>query len=502
MTDTAKASAAWMASKIEQVPVEALVPYARNSRTHSEEQVAQIAASIAEFGFTNPILVGSDGVIVAGHARLQAARRLGLATVPVIRLEHLTRAQRRALVIADNRLAELAGWDAEMLAIELDELRDEDFDLALTGFDERALDELLSAATGQSDDAAGGEGKPIGTPGGLYQRFLFPPFSVLNARSGAWRERKKAWLALGLDSAAGRPDMLVYSPSCQTPEVLRAKNDYERSVGRRVSWDEFIATKPDVKFAPGTSVFDPVLAELMYAWFCPRGGVVLDPFAGGSVRGIVAAKTGRPYIGIDLRQEQVEANRQQWATVGATGETAPRWICGDSAEIASLCGDVRADFLFSCPPYADLEVYSDDPRDLSNMSYEAFAAAYRAIIERSVALLRNDRFAVWVIGEVRNEQGVYRNLVGLTVDAFARAGAQYYNEAVLVTAAGSLVIRAGRVFSASRKLGKTHQNVLVFVKGDARAAAAACDVVEVDDELLEAEALVGADGDHDTDHAA
>jgi ParB-like nuclease domain len=131
--------------KIEQWPVERLVPYARNARTHSDGQVAQVAASISEFGFVNPILVASDRVIIAGHARLLAARKLAMSEVPVIVLGHLSGAQRRALVIADNRLALNAGWDEEMLALELAALRDEDFSLDILGFDDEELNHLLAA---------------------------------------------------------------------------------------------------------------------------------------------------------------------------------------------------------------------------------------------------------------------------------------------------------------------------------------------------------------------
>jgi DNA modification methylase len=137
--------------KIEQWPVDRLVPYARNARTHSDGQVAQVAASIAQFGFVNPILVGPDRVIIAGHARLLAARKLEMSEVPVIVLEHLSEAQRRALVIADNRLALNAGWDEEMLALELGALREEDFSLDLLGFDDEELARLLAA-----EDAAEG----------------------------------------------------------------------------------------------------------------------------------------------------------------------------------------------------------------------------------------------------------------------------------------------------------------------------------------------------------
>jgi len=121
---------------VERWPLARLIPHARNARTHSEDQVAQIAGSIAEFGFVNPVLVGDDGVIVAGHGRVLAARKLGLADAPVIVLSHLTPTLRRALMIADNRIAENAGWDDEMLGAELAWLRDKDVDLALLGFDE------------------------------------------------------------------------------------------------------------------------------------------------------------------------------------------------------------------------------------------------------------------------------------------------------------------------------------------------------------------------------
>ena len=167
-------TSSWLADKIERWPTAKLLPYARNARTHSEEQVAQIAASIAEFGFTNPILAGADGVIVAGHGRLAAAQKLGLETVPVVVLDHLTPTQRRALVIADNRIAENAGWDDDVLRTELAALQDEDFDLALTGFDADALAELLAdengAGSGETDDDAVPEvtETPISRPGDIW----------------------------------------------------------------------------------------------------------------------------------------------------------------------------------------------------------------------------------------------------------------------------------------------------------------------------------------------
>ena len=133
----------WLADKIEQWPTAKLLPYARNARTHSDAQVAQIAASIKEFGFTNPVLIDGEGGIIAGHGRVMAARKLGLADVPCIRLAHLTAAQKRAYIIADNKLALNAGWDNDLLALELGELGDLGFDLELTGFTDEEIKALM-----------------------------------------------------------------------------------------------------------------------------------------------------------------------------------------------------------------------------------------------------------------------------------------------------------------------------------------------------------------------
>ena len=280
--------------------------------------------------------------------------------------------------------------------------------------------------------------------GPVAERFTLPPFTILDARSGDWQERKRAWASLGINSEVGRTENLLrMSDTC--------------SLGEK-----------------DTSIFDPVVCELAYTWFAPVGGVVLDPFAGGSVRGIVASKLKRQYIGHELRQEQVTANRQQADDICTDDEMPPIWICGDSRKIDATCKDVDADFIFSCPPYADLEVYSDDPQDISTLGYEDFKKAYFEIIKKACDRLKNDRFACFVVGEVRDNRGNYYDFVGDTVEAFKAAGLNYYNEAILVTSVGSLPIRAGKQFSASRKLGKTHQNILVFIKGDGKKAAQAC----------------------------
>ena len=283
--------------------------------------------------------------------------------------------------------------------------------------------------------------------GPVAERFTLPPFTVLDARMAEWQERKRAWLSIGLQSEVGRN--------------AKAYNDHE--------WQRVVNGKA-VTAGDGTSIFDPTVCELAVRWFSPAGGQVVDPFAGGSVRGIVAGCLGRQYWGCDLRTEQVAANEVQAEQIAP--QVRPVWVCGDSME--TLADAPEADFVFSCPPYGDLEKYSDDPRDLSAMDWHAFVAAYKRIILRSVGRMKPDTFACFVVGDFRDGKGFYRNFVSETIDGFEQAGARLYNEAILATPVGSAAMRVTKQFEASRKMAKTHQNVLVFCKGDWRAAAAKC----------------------------
>lgn len=453
-----------------------LQEYDKNTRTHSDEQVAQIAQSINEYGWTNPILIDEHNSVIAGHGRLLAALSIGYESVPVIQLVGLTESQKRAYRIADNKLPLNAGWDKVLLQEELRLLQDDGFDLDLTGFTDDEIDHLLDEVSQLelSEDRKGN----------LSDKFLIPPFTVFNAREGWWQERKKSWIELGIQSELGRGDDLVFNASSQSASTYAEKEKYEKRVGYKVSWNEFLDANPDTKTLPTTSIFDPVMCEIAYRWFSPVGGVIIDPFSGGSVRGIVASKLNRKYYGCDIRQEQIDSNIEQWNALGNEHTPSPVWKCGDSKYIHEHLTGIHADMIFTCPPYADLEVYSDNPDDLSTMNYDDFIDAYREIIKRSVSLLKDDRFACVVVGEVRDKKGIYRNFVGDTVKAFIDAGTKFYNEAILVTQAGSLPMRAGYAFSVSRKLGKTHQNVLIFVKGDPKVATQFCGDVEVVDDLF------------------
>jgi hypothetical protein len=312
----------------------------------------------------------------------------------------------------------------------------------------------------------------------LLSSYLIPPFTTLDRRQGYWQDRARQWKGLGIESELGRDK----------------DGGAWASIGSIVRKDgyEGFGTLTD-----GMSIFDPVVCEVAYHWFCPTEGVVFDPFAGGSVRGIVSGAGGRPYFGVDLSGSQVEANRAQARRIfdgsargvapGKPPPQAPTWIEGDSRRIIPELRDmeIEPDLIFTCPPYGDLEVYSDDPADLSNMPAAEFDAAYCEIIKDAVGLLRPNSFAAIVVGNYRDKRGCLRDLVGLTVQAFEAAGAAYYNEAIVLDPIGTAAVRARRQFAAQRKLVRVHQQMLVFCKGNPKTAT---DGIRADDEILEAEA--------------
>ena len=463
-----------------------LLSHPANPKIHPKGQRDALSGALDRVGWIAPVLVNERTQhVLDGHARIGLAISRGEPTVPVLYVDVAEDDEPFVLATFDP-LAAMAVFDKDMLEQVLGEISTDND--ALQGM----LDDLArSAGIGLEGEGAPpeGEGADAEAAAGtearvtLAERFVVPPFSVLDARQGYWQDRKRAWLALGIQSELGRGDNNPHS----TAWLSRGAGGYQDAPGsvrgkaKAITWQASLDAIQGESGRTGTSIFDPVLCEVIYRWFCPPSGRVLDPFAGGSVRGIVAAQLGRPYVGVDLRPEQVAANQAQAQAICATaGEAAPTWYTGDSSALPEVVGDSRRyDLVFTCPPYGDLEVYSDDPRDLSTMDYAAFVASYRQIIAHSIGLLQDDRFAAIVVGDFRDPRGLYRNFVAETIDAFQAAGARLYNEAVLVTAIGSLPIRVGRQFSVGRKLGKLHQNCLVFVKGDPKRACEACGPVEV-----------------------
>ena len=420
--------------KIEEVKIADIKPYERNQKKHPESQVKNIAKSIEKYGFVQPIVIDKNNEIIIGHGRYMAGGDiLGMKTVPCVRAENLTEQQIRELRILDNKLNE-SDWDIDLLKEDLDDLDFDDFDI-----DWGEDDDEPAEPQGNYDDFVAGS---------LSDKYIVPPFSVLNVTSAQWMERKRLWKQF-IKSTYGRKDDVLGSGLT----ALTLKQNHGKDDG-----------------TSGVSEFDPVLAEILLAWFCPKNGRVIDCFAGGSVRGLVSAFTGRKYSGMDLRQEQINANEENWNAVqnekdfyGNTLEH-PEWICGDSITIADKVSG-EYDFMLTCPPYADLEVYSDDPKDLSNMDYPDFVTAYRQIIKATAGRLKENAFAAIVVGEVRDKKGYYYNFVSDTIQAFRDAELQYYNEIILTQPIGTAALRANRTFGSTRKVVKCHQNVLIFLKG-------------------------------------
>lgn len=796
---------------LRRIPARDLQDHQHNWRTHPQAQREALQGVLQDLGIAAALLVYDSPrqgglCVIDGHLRksLDPAQEW-----PCLMLD-LDDDEATYLLATHDPLGAMAEASREALAQVLETVQSGQASVQQLLADlaaDAGLWQDLGALTTDETTAA-----PLPTVS-LAERFLVPPFSVLDARQGYWQARKRAWLALGIQSELGRGegvtpgdspamtddslnhyrkqngllgesqqarshyaapggslrDATTLSPNGHTQRGNGVGKPLARTFGsgapgelaaaykaQRLTWvpgdredlDDTsrkilaagrhtaataalmdLAGGESASHQSGTSIFDPVLCELAYRWFCPPAGAILDPFAGGSVRGIVAARLGRAYTGIDLRPEQVAANEAQWATIGAgtsspalrpvprvedcdgfrvvrddetpggskvrallavlpafaatevvyaspaagfaqialalaartlgkratiftaarttlhhcsltaqqagarieqvphgylshvqakaraycdatgalllpfglddpayitalagvardTGEqpdevwcvagsgvlaralrqawpaahlcvvvigkepvlpsdnvtvyrapetfetpaqqpppfascahydakawrfmqahaqpgalfwnvagdavpegvptttVPPAWLVGDSRALDTLVPtDASYDLLWTCPPYADLERYSDDPRDLSTMDYTDFLAAYRTIIAQSVARLREDRFAAIVVGDIRDGQGYYRNFISDTIAAFQETGARLYNEAILVTAVGSLPLRAGIPFTTTRKLGKTHQQVLVFVKGDPRRATEACGSVQIDDAL-------------------
>ena len=287
-------------------------------------------------------------------------------------------------------------------------------------------------------------GNPIETKGDLKKEFGANPFTILDTKDGLWQARKRKWINLGIQSEVGR-EATAYN----TKEWV----DNLRSQG-----------KMNVNLLPSnTSIFDPVLCELMYRWFCPDGGSILDPFAGGSVRGIVANYLGYHYSGIDIRQEQVDSNREQALDILGM-ENLPQWYVGDSNIVLEQNWKKQFDLIFTCPPYANLEVYSDMQGDISNMDYDDFIFTFESIMRKACKLLKVGGMAIVVVGEVRNKKGEYYGFVADTVKLMQRcSGMTFYNDAILATSLASAALRAGGNMK-SGKLVKVHQNVLMFKK--------------------------------------
>ena len=402
-----------------EIEVEKLIPYANNPRNNAEA-VDYVAASIREFGFKQPVVVDKDLTIAAGHTRVLAAKKLGLETVPCVVADDLTPAQIKAFRLADNKVAEIATWDFEKLELELADLPE--INMTEFGFD----------SISEDDDRMDKYDIPADEKGSLVEQFVVPPFSVLDTRQGYWQERKKYWLEKTGDLSETR-DGEFGKISEGMIEVING----------------------------GTSNFDPVLAECVYKWFTPDKNIkILDPFGGEQTKGVVAGELGLDYVGMEIRQEQVDLNRRKTASYSGV-----KYYCGDSNEISKTITDRDFNLCFTSPPYYDLEVYSKE--DMSALgSYEEFMQFYGNIFRQCYEMLEEGSFCVVKVGEIRDKKtGAYRCFVADNIKLLTEIGFTFYDDIVLINAVGTAQLRAAQGMK-TRKIVKLHQNVLVFYKGN------------------------------------
>ena len=352
---------------------------------------------------------------------------MGLTEIPCIVLTGLTEAQERAYIIAHNKTTMNTDFDLDRLQYELNALKVEDFDLSLTGFSDGEIDSILNSSNLLLDKYGDVEEEQKGN---LIKKFIVPPFTVINSMKEPWLSIKNKWKK-SINSLKGRSKELI-------GEIY------------------------------GTSLFDGAISEVFYKWFLPNKDIetkkILDPFCGGVIRGAVAELLGYKYTGFDIRKEQIDVNIEQSKELGIL----PKFILDDSENVDKYIDDGTQDLIFSCPPYLDLEVYSNNENDLSNMEYENFIIKYNIIIEKHCKKLKDNRFAIFVVGDVRDKNGVLIDFVGDTIKAFKNAGLNYYNHIIYKEPLGSAVIRAGRTFNATRKISKIHQNIIIFYKGNVK----------------------------------
>lgn len=430
-------------------PIASLTPHPRNYRDHPPEQIEHIAASIREHGFYRNVVATHDGTILAGHGAVEAARSVGLDEIPVVRVPFDPDSPAALkLLAADNTLGLFASDDHAALA---DLLGDVDTGVGLigTGFpDAAAIDDLLAIGTPPKDESGA-------TGYTLAQRYIAPPLSVIRTYTGEWQSRKREWMERypALRGHEGRDEFLTYETN---------KMDYFSKL-------------------PSTSVFDPVLAEILTRWFSAEGDVVFDPYAGGPARGIVAADLGRRYTGGDIREDQVAANYETVEAEGFAGSA--EWHLADARDEPHPClggHGGECDLILTCPPYGDLEKYSGSNQhdgDISSFNDDDFTTAYMESVTSALTALRHERFAAFVVGYYRPASGDrLRCMIGPTTEAAESVeGVEFYNSAVLSTPFANAAPRSAGIFPKRKKLTPVHQNILIYVRGDAQAAADRCE---------------------------
>lgn len=399
-----------------------------NPRLIKDDKFKKLVQSIKDFPEMldiRPIVVNKDMVILGGNMRYKACKEAGLKEIPII-ITDLSEDKQREFLIKDNTSG--GEWDWDLLANEWDVEQLDAWGLDVPSFE---VDEVLEAE----------EEKEIQAIQKLEDKFIVPPFSILNTREGYWQERKKHWNILIGDNGESRDDI-------------------ESKVNATVTnWDNK-PYKGGVIRENSISILDSVLAEIINKWFGIEKCKTFDCFAGDSVFGYVSSYLGNSFTGIELRKEQVDLNNERIKGFNS------KYICDDGRNVLNHIEENSQDLLFSCPPYFDLEVYSDLPNDASNQKeYQDFLKILDTAFTNAIKCLKDNRFAVITVGDVRDKKGFYYRFVDDIKDIFKRNSVLLYNELILIQSVGNGALRANR-YMGSRKVVKMHEQVLVFYKGD------------------------------------
>lgn len=376
-------------------------------------------------------------------------------TAPIIRAADLSDEEQKEFIIKDN--VGYGEWDYDMLANDWEAEDLEDWGL-----------DVWQSDNNDGGDSAGESSKPAN--GSLADRFVIPPFSILDTRKGYWQARKKVWRELIGDMGESRNDTLITSPEIKYKDIYQKTREHRESLG--LSFKEYLDkyVPEEVKereaakvLSAGVSLLDPVMAELICRWFGLEKCKTFDCFAGDSVFGYVSAYLGNEFTGIELRPEQAQLNNEREEGMAA------RYICDDGQNVGQHIEPNSMDLLFSCPPYYDLEKYSDLENDASNQgTYEEFLTILTNAFKSALGCLKENRFAVIVVGDVRDKKtGFYYNFIDDMKRIFKENGAALYNELILIETGASTALRAAR-YMESRKVAKMHQNILVFYKGNTK----------------------------------
>jgi len=400
-----------------------------NPRYITKEKLEKLKASIQknkEYFEARPLILSNrtgDLVIIAGNQRYRAARDLGLKEVPTFLLEGLTEEKEKEIIIRDN--IELGDWD---------------FDLLANNFDIEDLEEWgveIEDIKKEEKEYQKEEAKKK-----LAEKFILPPFSILDTTQKYWQDRKKTWTILIGNDGVTREDVQLYGYENMTTEV-----------GMKIR---------KINKNADTSILDPCLCETMLKWFLPYNEAkIFDPFSGGSM-GFIASYLGHQFIGTELRPEQAKINNDRIKEYSQS-----IYYCDDGQNIDKYCEPESQDFLFSCPPYFNLEKYSNLENDASNQDYEGFLKILKNALFKSINALKQNRFACIVMSDVRDKKGNYLTICDEIRKTFIENGCYLYNEIILINSISTGGLLATK-YMKNRKVVRRHQEVLIFFKGNAK----------------------------------